>query len=391
MNYDEILSWILETDPQRLESLWEQADDTRKKSVGEQVHLRGLIEISNICRRQCLYCGIRAGNSETNRYRLSLNEVLDSARLAVRFGYGSIVIQSGEDPGLTSEFIAECVRAIRGETELAITLSLGEQDEKTWELWKKAGADRYLLRFETSNVQLYHAIHPGFRGVSEVYAENTEHPRLGMLRKLREIGFEIGSGIMVGIPGQKYTDLVNDLLLFQGQNLDMIGLGPFLPHPNTPLGKIFPGDERTGMFTPAVWNTDQLNFFNENQIDPPSLENQVSPSEVLVFKMIALARMLCPLTNIPSTTAVATIDTQNGRKLGLSRGANVVMPNLTPKKYRIMYEIYPNKAASFLTPEETDEQVKRHITEVSRTPGTGRGDSINYIGCEQNENIRNKS
>ncbi len=378
MTFDEIRGWLLETDPAQLESLWAAADRTRAENVGDQVHLRGLIEISNICRRQCLYCGIRAGNAGIHRYRLTEDEVLNCARTAAKFGYGSIVIQSGEDSGLDAAWVAEIVRKIKTETDLAITLSLGERSDADWILWKQAGADRYLLRFETSNARLFKAIHPPTARNRNGSPTEPEEPRVDMLRKLRGLGYEIGSGVMVGIPGQSYTDLVNDLQLFRDLNLDMIGLGPFLPHPNTPLGQLFESDPETGTYKPGQPTEEQRLFFEKNGLYALSSKDQVSSSELLAFKMIALTRLLCPRSNIPSTTAIATINGQNGRKLGLSRGANVVMPNLTPLQYRKDYEIYPNKAATQQTPEQTHEQVLRHLSEIGRTPGIGRGDSRVY-------------
>ncbi len=372
MDQEEIVHWLRETDPSRLQSLWEWADRVRKDSVGDEVHLRGLIEISNICRRQCLYCGIRAGNRDISRYRLTDDEVTHCAELAVKFGYGSIVIQAGEDSNIETDWIATLLRKIKSSTNLAITLSLGEREESDWKTWKTAGADRYLLRFETSNVKLFRAIHPPNPETS-VYRS-----RLEMLGVLKRLGYEVGSGIMVGIPGQTYNDLARDILLFEKLQLDMVGLGPFLPHPHTPLGKLFPPDPNSGLFRPQPWTQEQKIFFDRNGLETISLVDQVSCRDSFTFTVLALTRILCPTINIPSTTAVATIDGQSGRKHGLSRGANVVMPNLTPTKYREMYEIYPNKAATHQTPEETDEQVRKHLQEIGRIPGKGPGTSKHF-------------
>ena len=370
MKSNEILYWLQQNDEIELEKLWNMADTVRCENVGDQVHLRGLIEISNICSRQCLYCGIRAGNSNVKRYKLSSEEVMNAARFAVKFGYGSIVIQSGEDSAMNAKWIADLVRCIKTETNLAITLSLGEQSVEDWALWKNSGADRYLLRFETSNPALFNVIHP---------PRAEKKSRIEMLMQLRELGYEIGSGIMVGIPGQEYNDLVNDINLFRELDLDMIGLGPFLPHPGTPLGKLFDSDPKTGLFSLKPWTDEQQRYFAENGLSILDLKNQVSPSDVLVFKMLAIVRCVCPKANIPSTTAIATIDTENGRKNGLNRGANVVMPNLTPIQYREQYEIYPNKAAIRLTPEQTNAQVMQHLSEIGRIPGTGKGSSPRLV------------
>jgi biotin synthase len=268
-----------------------------------------LIEISNFCTSRCAYCGLRVSNTALTRYRLSEDEIMACVRQAVDFGYGTVVLQAGEDPGLTREWVAGLVRRIKTETPLAVTLSLGERPEQELLAWRAAGADRYLLRFETSNRPLYDRIHPSPPGrVSD---------RLGLLPRLREMGYEIGSGVMIGIPGQSYEDLARDIQWFGELDLDMIGVGPFLPHPATPLGD-------PGLATTA--------------------EDQVPSSEEMTYKVIALARLVCPRANIPSTTALATLNRLRGRELGLARGANVVMPNLTPPEYRALYEIYPDKA-----------------------------------------------
>jgi len=298
-------------------------------------------------------------NTSVDRYRLTAEEILGCAKLAETFEYGSIVIQSGEDTGLDAVWFANVLRQIKNETDLAVTLSLGERSEDDWLLWKKAGADRYLLRFETSNSPLFYAIHPPWKKSTK------GNNRIEMLGQLRALGYEVGSGVMVGIPGQTYTDLVYDLQLFRDLKLDMIGLGPFLPHPETPLGRMFGSDPATGMFQAREFSEEQREFLHKYGISPEYLENQVFCNDVLVYKMIALTRLLCPLANIPSTTAVATIDAQNGRKFGLSRGANVVMPNLTPIQYRKSYEIYPHKAAIFQTPEQTHQQVLQHLREIA--------------------------
>jgi len=335
-----ILRWLRETDPSRLLELWRQADAVRQANVGAAVHLRGLIEISNICRRQCAYCGIRAGNAALPRYRMPADEVLACARLADKLGYGTVVIQGGEDPGLSAEWFAGILRQIKAETPLAITLSLGERETGELALWRDAGADRYLLRFETSNPDLFAAIHPA--------APGSLAGRLALLGHLRALGYEIGSGVMVGIPGQTYDDLAADLLLFRELDLDMIGLGPFLPHPQTPLAR---AAERSG-------GPDQ----------PPN-------NELMTYKMLALTRIMCPKANIPSTTALASLNAGAGRELGFRRGANVVMPNLTPRPYRQLYEIYPAKARV------TDDAVEFHnrmlagIIAAGREIGCGRGDS----------------
>jgi biotin synthase len=386
MQRNEILNWLRETDPVRLADLWRLADQTRQKYVGGEVHLRGLVELSNYCVRQCAYCGLRAGNLGLARYRLSDREILECAQKAVEFGYGTVVLQSGEDPQLTRERIAGLVRQIKSETPLAVTLSLGERDDDDLAAWREAGADRYLIRFETSNRQLFEQIHPRLKGErgegraeraansgqwSVVSGQNgtaksnpqslipnpsLSHPRMAILAALRRLGYEVGSGVMIGIPGQTYDDLADDVEWFGRLSLDMIGVGPYLPHADTPLGN----SSQTGMSGLL------------------SADEQVPASEDMTYKMIALARLVCPRANIPATTALATMNKRDGRELGLVRGANVVMPNLTPTKYRALYEIYPDKACIAESGEACHHCLAGRIASLGRQPGQGRGDSPNY-------------
>lgn len=348
---DELKVWLRCDEPSQLEELWLAADRLRREWVGDAVHFRGLVELSSYCRRNCLYCGIRAAH-QLVRYRMTKEEVLESARMARDFGYGTLVIQTGEDPGVTKDFISDTIKAVKDQFGLAVTLSLGERTEEEWVAWKQAGADRYLLRFETSNPRLFRIIHPGMAGAKT----SDELPRIAMLRTLRQIGYEIGSGVMVGIPGQSIDDLAGDIDLFRKLDLDMIGCGPYLPHPATPLGRIAAGDDEAMR---------QFDFV-------PACE-QVENSNSMAFKVVALTRLVCPSANIPSTTAVATIDGHTGRIKGLSRGANVIMPNLTPTQYRMLYEIYPNKAATFETATQTHDMAVLQVKSIGRFPASGPG------------------
>ena len=232
----------------RLSTLWREANDTRIAHVGDQVHLRGLIEISNICVRRCGYCGISADNRQIERYRMTEEEIMDCVRNAVDFGYGTVVMQAGEDYGITREWMTNIIRRIKAETPLAVTLSLGERPDEDLVAWREAGANRYLIRFETSNRDLYDRIHPP-RG-------DNPSDRFVILANLKKLGYEVGSGIMIGIPGQTYEDLARDILTFRTLDLDMIGVGPFIPHPATPLGQMppcAPADEQ-------VPNTEQYDL-----------------------------------------------------------------------------------------------------------------------------------
>ncbi len=341
LNENEILSWLQEENPENLERLWQFADKVRKEHVGDDVFLRGLIEISNICSRNCAYCGIRAGNPKTIRYKMPADEIIKSAHDAKRFGYGTVVLQSGEDRSVEASEIAEIVGRIKQETGLAITLSLGERPFGDYKLWRQAGADRYLLRFETSDPELFKLIHPSFgASVSD---------RFRNLSDLKSLGYEVGSGVMIGIPGQSFETLAHDIRLFGSMELEMVGIGPYISHPHTPLGN--------------------------GQIVPPAPKNQVPNSELLTYKAIALTRITCPDINIPATTALATLNKNTGRELGLERGANVVMPNVTPAKYRVLYELYPDKACLNETADECNLCLSARIKSIGRTIGAGPGAS----------------
>jgi biotin synthase len=341
----EILGWLREEDSDRLAELWQVADRTRQQFVGDDVHFRGLVELSNYCVRLCGYCGLRAPNYQLERYRMTEAEVMECADKAVQFGYGTVVLQSGEDAGLTRDWLTGLIRRLRSETQLAVTLSLGERDDRDLAAFRAAGADRYLLRFETSNRRLYEAIHPPLNGeVSD---------RLAILRRLKELGYEVGSGVMIGIPGQSYDDLADDIELFATLDLDMIGVGPYLVHPATPLA----------------------DAQNELML---AEEEQVPATELMTYKVLALTRLKCPRANIPATTALATLNLAQGRELGLERGANIVMPNLTPVNYRVHYEIYPAKACIRETSDQCNACLTRRIESIGRNVGVGRGDSKNY-------------
>ena len=233
----------------------------RQQAVGGEVHLRGLIEISNHCIRLCGYCGLRVDNRELPRYRMTADEIMACVPEGVAFGYGTVVLQSGEDPGISADWMADVVRRIKAESPLAVTLSLGEREHEELALWREAGADRYLLRFETSNASCSsRSIRPAPGRVSD---------RIALLGMLRELGYEVGSGVMIGIPGQTYDDLADDIELFRELNLDMIGVGPFLMHPETPLADP-----------------------QQQPLAPPG--EQVPASELMTYKVIALTPLGLP-------------------------------------------------------------------------------------------------
>lgn len=347
MTHAEILHYLRATDDATLAELRHRADATRRACVGDAVHLRGLIEISNYCQANCAYCGIRAGNTAVPRYRMEIPEIVARVKLAESLGYGTVVLQSGESPArMPGVWVTELVREIRKNSPLAITLSLGERPDTDYAAWKEAGVNRFLLRFETSNPELFARIHPGHPGLET---------RLDALRRLRNLGYELGSGIMIGIPGQTWNDLAADIEMFRTLNLDMIGVGPFLPHADTPLGRDF---------LAAAQPT------------------EVPNDEPTTLKVVALTRLARPYANIPGTTALAAIDAVSGYERGLSSGANVIMPNLTPANYRELYAIYPAKTRTADAAETFDARLKARILALGRTIGTGPGNAASFMRKE---------
>lgn len=306
MTHTQILEALHAEDPT---PLYQQADNLRREHMGDGIKLRGLVELSSVCVRNCTYCGLRVGNPHVVRYTLTTEELITCAQQAQALHLGTVVLQAGESTSnIPASWIAEVIRRIRGETGQRITLSLGERSPDEFALWREAGAERYLLRFETSNLPLFASIHPGVD-------PHKEHPRLQRLRILKSLGYEVGGGVMIGIPGQSYDMLVEDILTFNRLHLDMIGLGPYIPHPDTPLYHV------------------------------PNLPEakQVPATADMACRTLALARILNPHANIPSTTALSSIDPLSGRRKGLTCGANVFMPNLTPTQYRKAYALYPGK------------------------------------------------
>jgi biotin synthase len=336
MDRASLRAWLADDSPATAAELAAEADRVRRDVVGDAVHLRGLIEISNHCVRGCTYCGLRAAARGVERYRMADDEIVERARLAEQLGFGTVVLQAGDDPGLTREGVARVVEHIKRATSLAVTLSLGERDRETWRAWRDAGADRYLLRFETSDESLYDTIRP--------LAHRDARHRLEMLPELRELGYEIGGGVMVGLPGQTLDVLARDVELFRELDLDMIGIGPFVPHAGTPLG------ERA---------------LASGHDAEAALE--------LALRAVALARVVCPEANIPATTAVASTGGADARRRALAGGANVIMPNLTPSRFHESYEIYPGKVALAPHTNEGKAALATLLASLGRRPGVGAG------------------
>ncbi len=278
-------------------SIFKTADEVRREYVGDGIHLRGLIEFSNICKRNCLYCGLQSANRSVKRYRLSKNEILTLAKKGAKDGYKTIVLQSGEDDFYTTDLLCDIVSEIKS-LGVAITLSIGEKNFEEYKAYKEAGADRFLLRIETTDENLYKKMHP--------YADFANRRRC--LYDLKRLGYETGTGCLVGLPEQSVESLADDILFFKELNADMVGIGPFIPHPQTPLK------------TQPVGNFE------------------------LAVKVMALTRVILPDINIPATTAMESLR-EDGRMFALQSGANVIMPNLTDEFHKKMYEIYPNKVS----------------------------------------------
>lgn len=342
-------------------NLQQEAYALKLQHRGPQVYFRGLIEISNRCRKNCLYCGIRAGNAQVCRYEMSDEQVLREAQFALDAGYGSVAIQGGERSD--SEFIEKITRLVwqirhlqKGSNpesvmqlasekastlplnNLGITLSLGEQPQEVYREWKKAGATRYLLRIETSNKELYEKIHPGFALTGNNAKDAANHSilrRLQALADLKSENYLLGSGVMIGLPFQTYEHLQEDLQFLQNLGVDMVGMGPYIPHYDTPLGQIV-SHWRTGAPLP-----DNL---KELASQPRGDFWNMSNSELLEvsLQMVARLRILLPDINIAATTALQVLDPM-GREQALQHGANVIMPNMTETQLRGNYSLYQGK------------------------------------------------
>ncbi|MFW5687340.1 MAG: [FeFe] hydrogenase H-cluster radical SAM maturase HydE [Bacteroidota bacterium] len=311
------LEVLLSADAQQRQLIFARAEEVKKKYVGNKVYYRGLIEFSNLCGKNCYYCGIRAGNTQTQRYEVTEDEILQAARYAWENKFGSLVIQAGErsDKSFIKR-ITSIVKKIKqmSNKELGITLSLGEQSEETYRAWFEAGAHRYLLRIEVSNPDLYGKYHPSDK-------KHDYYKRIESLHVLRKVGYQVGSGVMIGLPYQSNSDLADDLIFFRDFDIDMVGMGPYIEHERTPLYQykdmLLPKNER---------------FY-------------------LSLKMVALLRIMMNDINIAATTAMQAIDPM-GREKAIKIGANVIMPNLTPTKYREDYLLYEDKPC---TDEDADE------------------------------------
>jgi len=340
LNKEEAAYLLSQDDEERVSRIISAADEIRKRFCGDEVHIRALIEFSNYCRNDCLYCGLRRSNSKIHRYRMTPDEIVSTAASIAQKGIGTIVLQSGEDPAFTADIAADIISRIKSAADVAVTLSLGERPYEDYALWKEAGADRYLLRHETANPELFKKIHP----------DSTLQKRLGCLKELKRLGYQIGAGSMVGIPGQTIDDMAMDIMLLKDLEVDMAGIGPFIPHPNTPFGGAEQGSLK------------------------------------MTLKMVALARIVTRDALIPATTATGTID-EFGREKALMAGANVVMPNYTPLSWRVNYEIYPNKRCITEDPEACAPCLAARILSIGRKVAVGKGHSPKFIRRMQQKDM----
>ncbi|MBQ3061541.1 MAG: [Lachnospiraceae bacterium] len=330
---DELIALIDSYDnPQICEYITAKAVNIRKQYYDNKVYIRGLIEISNYCKNNCYYCGIRCGNKNVNRYRLSEAEILKSCEIGYKLGFKTFVLQGGEDP-ICDNYIIDVVKSIRyNYPDCAITLSLGEKSYEQYLSYYEAGANRYLLRHETATLKHYEKLHP-----NNLSLEN----RMKCLDMLKDIGYQTGSGFMVGSPYQTTENLANDLLYLARLKPHMIGIGPFISHKDTPFAKFPNGDLRLTLF------------------------------------LISLIRIMHPSALIPSTTALRTLS-KEGHLLGISAGANVIMPNLSPDDAKKNYTLYDNKVYSGNEAAIHLEELKKEIQSIGYKIVAHRGDAFNY-------------
>lgn len=324
--------------------LFQKSAEIKEKYIGKKVWFRGLIEFSNVCGKDCLYCGIRKGNKNVTRYSLSDDEILSAARFAWENRYGSIALQSGElESKIVTDRIENLLHKIKdlSKGELGITLSVGEQSPEVYKRWYDAGAHRYLLRVEATNQALYNKIHP----------DDSKHDftkRLDCLKSLQDIGYQTGTGVMIGLPFQTLDDLAGDLLFMKEFNIDMCGMGPYVEHADTPL------IEHSGNLLPLKERFD------------------------LTLKMIAIIRIMMKDINIVAATALQAID-PIGREKAVKIGANILMPNITPGKYRDSYKLYDNKPCTDDSAEDCQSCLEARVTLADAEVIYGEwGDSSHY-------------
>jgi biotin synthase len=324
------IAYLLDLQDEEAATLFNYADKVRHDFAGDEILLRAIVEFSNVCRNTCFYCGLNKNNKTLQRYCLSREEIMAAVKNIASTGIKTVVLQSGEDDGLDAVWLEKIIEDIKTDFDIAMTLSVGERDFDEYAMWRRAGADRFLLKIETSNKQLYESLHPAMS------FEN----RLRCLRDLKLLGYQTGSGNIVGLKGQTIRHLAEDILFFKREDFDMIGIGPFIPHKSTPMR-----DEPTG-------NLD------------------------LTLKVIAVTRIVTKNAHLPASTAVGSVGQGDARIKAFKCGANAIMPNFTPTPYKKLYEVYPGKRC-------VDEQsnkclgcVNAMAKTINRTIEYSRGDSL---------------
>ena len=315
--------------PELAEDIFSRARGYQQKYYGHEIFVRGLIEMTSYCKNDCIYCGLRRSNRSAQRYRLSREEILDCAQEGYRLGFRTFVLQGGEDPYYSAQDIADLVAELKkAHPDCAVTLSLGERERRDYELWHEAGADRYLLRHETADFAHYAMLHP---------PELSAAHRQNCLRELKDIGYQVGTGFMVGSPGQTAEHLAEDMLFLKELNPEMVGIGPFIPHHDTPFA------------------------------------NEPAGTVELTLYLLGLIRLMIPDVLLPATTALGTIDPL-GREKGVQAGANVIMPNLSPRAVRKKYELYDNKICTGEEAAECRGCLQRRMDSIGYTVVVDRGD-----------------
>lgn len=321
---------LLNADNKNTQLIFDAANNLREKIHGKSVFLRGIIEFSNYCSKNCNYCGINAASKSVNRYRISEDEILEACKFIEKMKMTTVVLQSGEDPGYSIDKLVHLIKKIKKHTNLAITLSIGEFSKLDYKKLYQAGADRFLLRYETSDIEIFNKCHP----------DDDFQTRITCLKHLKEVGFQVGSGILIGLPGQTIEKLAKEIIYLTNLKLDMIGCGPFMP------------DDRT------TFSNQKNTFDNET-----------------LFKTIAIIRLLNPKAHIPATTAFDALEAKSRIKL-LQIGANVFMPNATPEKYKKDYLLYPNKPSVDMPKEDGVNYIINQLSKIGRNIGQGHGHSI---------------